>query len=391
MARKAAAAEVITLDDALWERVMEATHGAVAPCFQCGVCTATCPWGLLQEEPVNVRRLMHRAQIGIEQEDGAMWWCTTCRACEELCPRGVPIAEVMVALRDLAWKDGGVPKGVSSVMWAMYWDGNPWRRPPTQRTGWSKGVDVPRFSQACDVLFYVGCTPSYDSRSQKVARALARIFGEAGVTFGTLGEREPCCGDAAYGLGQHDYLRQIIEANTRLFAEEGVSTLVTTSPHCYDMFANHYPKDSGLKPLHYTQYLAALIDEGKLRFERPLEAKLTFHDPCYLGRANGVYDEPRAVLSAIPGVTLVEMQRSRADALCCGGGGGRMWIDTKAGERFADLRVADVAETGADILVTACPNCIACLEDSLKMAGSAVRVMDVAEVVAEALDVGGAS
>lgn len=388
MARKAAATDAITLDDALWERVMEATHGAVAPCFQCGVCTATCPWGQLQDEPVNVRRLMHRAQIGIEQEDGAMWWCTTCRACEELCPRGVPIADVMVALRDLAWKDHSVPKGVSSVMWAMYWDGNPWRRPPTQRTGWSKGVDAPRFSQASDILFYVGCTPSYDSRSQKVARALVRIFGEAGVTFGTLGEQEPCCGDAAYGLGQHDYLRQIIEANTRFFAEEGVGTVVTTSPHCYDMFANHYPKDSGLKPLHYTQYLAALIDEGKLTFEKPFEATLTFHDPCYLGRANGVYDEPRAVLSAIPGVNLVEMQRARADALCCGGGGGRMWIDTKAGERFADLRVADVTETGAEILVTACPHCIACLEDSLKMAGSPVRVMDVAEVVAEALGVG---
>lgn len=388
MARKTAAAEPITLDDALWERVMEATHGAAAPCFQCGVCTATCPWGKLQDEPVNVRQLMHRAQLGIEQENGAMWWCTTCRACEELCPRGVPIADVMVALRDLAWKDHRVPEGVSSVMWAMYWDGNPWRRPPSQRAAWSKGTEIPRFTKDCDVLFYVGCTPSYDSRSQKVARSLSYIFGEAGVTFGTLGETEPCCGDAAYGLGQHDYLRQIIEANTHLFAEEGVSTLVTTSPHCYDMFANHYPKDSGLKPLHYTQYLATLIDEGKLKFDRPLEAKLTFHDPCYLGRANGVYDEPRHVLSAIPGVTLAEMEHSRADALCCGGGGGRMWIDTKAGERFADLRVPDAEGTGAEILVTACPHCIACLEDSLKQAGSKMRVMDVAEVVSAALGSG---
>jgi Fe-S oxidoreductase len=323
MARKTAPADVITLDDALSERIMEATHGAVAPCFQCGVCTATCPWGQLQDEPVNVRRLMHRAQIGIEQEDGAMWWCTTCRACEELCPRGVPIADVMVALRDLAWKDHSVPKGVSSVMWAMYWDGNPWRRPPTQRTGWSKGVDAPRFSRACDVLFYVGCTPSYDGRSQKVARALARIFGEAGVTFGTLGEQEPCCGDAAYGLGQHDYLHQIVETNTRFFAEEGVSTLVTTSPHCYDMFATTTRRTASSPSTTNTW----LIIEGKLTFEAP-RSKLTFHDPCYLGRANAF--TRRAPCRVVSDTRRHSSRCAAGRFFCCGGGGGRMWIDTKA-------------------------------------------------------------
>ena len=123
--KQAKANGVIDLDDALWERVMAATDGAVAPCFQCGVCTATCPWGLLQAEPVNVRQLMHRAQLGIQQEDGAMWWCTTCRACEVQCPSGVPIADVMLALRSLAWKDGQAPQGHTSVMWALYWDGNP--------------------------------------------------------------------------------------------------------------------------------------------------------------------------------------------------------------------------------------------------------------------------
>jgi Fe-S oxidoreductase len=246
-------------------------------------------------------------------------------------------------------------------------------------------MEIPRFSPSNDVLFYVGCTASFDSRSQKVARSIARVFDEAGVSFGTLGEDEPCCGDAAYGLGQHDYLRQIIDTNTRLFKEEGVRTIVTTSAHCYDMFANHYPENAQLQPMHYTQYFANLIEEGRLSFEKPLEAELTFHDPCYLGRANDVYDEPRKVLSAIPGVALVEMERSRENALCCGGGGGRMWVETKAGERFGDLRVADAAGTGANTLVTACPHCIACLEDGLKVAGSSMRVMDVAEVVAASL------
>jgi len=376
---------VIDLDDALWERVMAATDGAVAPCFQCGVCTATCPWGLLQAEPVNVRQLMHRAQLGIEQEDGAMWWCTTCRACEVQCPRGVPIADVMLALRSLAWKDGQAPQGLSSVMWALYWDSNPWRRPPSQRALWAKGLDVKAFEPGDEALYYVGCTPSYDTRTQKVARALVALFREAGVSFGTLGEDEPCCGDAAYGLGQQDYVRHIVEDNVELFAQRGVQTLVTTSPHCYDMFRNQYPAEAGLRPLHYSQYLASLVDEGRLRFDKPFEAKVTFHDPCYLSRRNGVQAEPRQVLAAIPGLEIVEMARSGEGTLCCGGGGGRMWMETKAGERFADLRVEEALGSGAEILVTACPHCIACLEDGVKLSGRELRVMDLAELAASAL------
>ncbi len=382
---KRTADAVITLDDALWERLMAATDGAVAPCYQCGSCTATCPWGLLKEDAINVRRLIRRAQLGIDQEEGAMWWCTTCRACELLCPRGVPIADVMLALRRLAWQEGRVPKGLSSVLWALYWDGNPWRRPPSQRAAWARGTEIKPFAVSDEILFYVGCTSSYDNRSQKVARALATVLQGVGVSFGTLGEQEPCCGDAAYGLGQHDYLRRLIDGNVRLFQEAGVRTLVTVSPHCYDMFLSHYPQTDGFRPLHYTQYLAQLIEEGRLRFEKPFPAKVTFHDPCYLGRRHGVFEAPRQVLTAIPGLELVEMSHSREDALCCGGGGGRMWMETKAGERFSDLRVQEAAESGAQILVTACPHCIACLEDSLKLAGSPMRVMDVAEVVSAAL------
>ncbi|MFQ5879045.1 MAG: (Fe-S)-binding protein [Dehalococcoidia bacterium] len=376
---------VLELDDALWERVMVATKGALAPCYQCGVCTATCPWGLMTEDAVNVRRLIRRAQLGIDGDTQALWWCTTCRACEALCPRGVPIADAILALRRLAWQDHRLPKGLSSVLWALYWDGNPWRRPPSQRATWAKGIAVKQFEASDEILFYVGCTPSYDNRTQKVARALATVLQAAGVPFGTLGEREPCCGDAAYGLGQHDYLGQIIAANVRLFREAGVKTLVTTSPHCYDMFFHHYPLENGFRPLHYTQYLAQLIEEGRLRFEKPFQARVTFHDPCYLGRRNGIFDAPRQVLAAIPGLEVVEMARSRRDALCCGGGGGRMWMETKAGERFGDLRVQEAAETGAEILVTACPHCIACLEDSLKLRGSDLQVLDVAEVAAVAL------
>jgi Fe-S oxidoreductase len=378
----------ITLDDARWERVMAATDGAVAPCFQCGVCTATCPWTLLQEEPANVRMLMRRAQLGVAEQDGEMWWCTTCRACEELCPRGVPIADVMLALRNLAWQDKQVPAGISPVMWSLYWDGNPWRRPPSQRSAWMRDGEIKQFDSTDDVLFYAGCTASYDNRSQKVARALVGLLTAAGVSFGSLRDDEPCCGDAAYALGQHDYLRAIISANSSRFEEAGVGTVVTVSPHCYDMFLNHYPQRDGFQPLHYTQYLADLISGGRLGFKNQYPSKATFHDPCYLGRRNDEYDAPRQVLSAIPGLELVEMPQNRAEALCCGGGGGRMWVETKAGERFSDLRVKEAMDTGAEVLVTACPHCIACLEDSLRQAGSPMRVMDVAEVVSEAVNGG---
>ena len=317
-----------------------------------------------------------------------MWWCTTCRACEEQCPRGVPIADVMLALRRLAWQDRSVPEGLSPVMWALHWDGNPWRRPPSQRTVWARGVNINRFQRSDEILFYVGCTASYDNRSQRVARALAGIFGTVGVSFGTLGDEEPCCGDAAYALGQHDYMKQIVQRNAERFAEEGVQRVVTVSPHCQDMFLNQYPPIEGFQPLHYTQYLAQLIQEGRLGFEAEFKIKATFHDPCYLGRRNGIYDPPRDVLAAIPGLELVEMPQSRADALCCGGGGGRMWIETKVGERFSDLRVREALDTRAEVLVTACPHCIACLEDSLKQTDSPMRVMDVAEVVVGALSAG---
>ncbi|MEE8386846.1 MAG: (Fe-S)-binding protein, partial [Dehalococcoidia bacterium] len=185
--------------------------------------------------------------------------------------------------------------------------------------------------------------------------------------------------------GHADYRQRIVQDNARLFAERGVQTLVATSPHCYDMFVNEYPAQDGFRPLHYTQYLAALIEEERLRFEKPVEKKVTFHDPCYLSRRNAVTEAPRQVLAAIPGLQLVEMPRSQVDTLCCGGGGGRMWMETKVGERFSDLRVREAIDTGAEVLVTSCPHCIACLEDSVKLSGQDLQVMDLAELAVSAL------
>lgn len=362
---------------------------AASPCYQCGVCTATCPWGLVRKEPLMVRQIVRRAQLGQLATGPEVWLCTTCQACQARCPRGVDITGVTLASRHAAWRAQNVPHGLNNLMWDVYWDGNPWGRPPSQRMDWAKGLDLPTFDGAQhEVLFYVGCTSSYDRRAQKVARALVKVLRAAGVAFGVLGEREPCCGEAARTLGQRAYAEKIADDNARLFEEVAARQVVSTSPHCFDQFVNHYPNVSGeLRSIHYTQYLAQLAADGRLPFSRETPLEVTYHDPCYLGRINGVYDEPREVLLATPGVQLEEMADSRELGLCCGGGGGRMWMETPAGERFSDLRIQQAEATQAQVIATACPNCIACLEDSLKIhEGRPMRVLDVAEVAAAALE-----
>lgn len=377
---------VRVLDDLAWEEVTAATKGAAAPCFGCGVCTAVCPWGLVQKEPVNVRKLIRQVQLGLDDAKEAIWLCTTCGACEALCPRGVPVSEVILSLRGLAWKRREVPKGLPTLLWAIHWDGNPWDQPPSRRMGWARGLDVKPFAADDELLLYVGCTAAYDRRSQKVARSLVRLLQAAGVRFGILPD-EPCCGEAVRTTGQEEYLARVVGATAKRFEESGVRTLVAISPHCLDMFRGHYPVQNGFRPLHATEYLAELVKTGRLTFTKEMRATVTYHDPCYLGRRHGIYEAPRAVLSAIPGVELVEMARSREDGICCGGGGGRMWLETRADERFADLRVAQARETGASILATSCPFCLLCLEDSARVLGTeALRVLDVTELATQALE-----
>jgi Fe-S oxidoreductase len=385
---QSAAGDAIVVDDDLWEELIELTGGAAAVCYQCGVCTATCPWGLLEMQALSVRALIRQAQLGLPAAKDSLWLCTTCAQCEAHCPRGVSIVDVLRGLRAIAWERRQAPKGLPSLLWSIYWNNNPWSQPPSQRSQWARSLALPALDpQQHEILFYVGCTSSYDDRARRVAHALVDLLRAANVPFGVLGDDEPCCGEAALSVGHLPYFQEIAEHAARVFREKGVTRLVTISPHCYDVFKNHYPRaGAALAPLHYTQYLAELIEAGRLSFDRAAKLKVTFHDPCYLARRNGECEAPRRVLQAIPGVELVEMERSRSDALCCGGGGGRMWLETAAGERFSDLRVEEARATGAQVLATACPFCTACLEDSLK--AQRVKepvVLDVAEIAAQAL------
>lgn len=378
----------VLIDDAQWERLVALTGGEAALCYQCGVCTALCPWGLVREQALSVRGYMRRLQLGLENGSQDMWLCTTCAQCETGCPRGVHVADMFRALRNAAWEQHDVAAGLPSLMWSLYWNDNPWSQPPSQRDLWAADLGIPKFdSQQHEILLYVGCTSSYDQRAQKIGRAFVGVLRAAGVSFGVLGVEEPCCGEAALSVGHRPYFEEIAAHTSQVFQGRGVKRLVAISPHCYDVFKNHYPSfDADFQPLHYTQLLAELVETERLIFEQRLEVRLTFQDPCYLGRQNGEYLAPRRVLDAIPGVELVEMANSRDAALCCGGGGGRMWLETAPGERFSDLRVEQAAETGAGYLATACPFCIVCLEDSSKgMKLEKLQVKDVAEIAALAL------
>lgn len=381
--------EILLIDDDLWEELLDCTDGATAECFQCGVCTATCPWGLVREKPLSVRTLMRQAQIGVRIGDSNLWLCTTCAQCEVYCPRGVDIAEVFRGLRTVAWKYQQVQAGLPSLLWSIHWNDNPWNQPPSQRAHWAQNLDIPIFDpRAHEVLLYIGCTSSYDSRGQRIASALVQLLAAAQVKFGFLGDDEPCCGESALSLGHKPFFNEIAEATARIFKDRGVSKLITISPHCFDVFKNRYPPiGNGFQPLHYTQFIVQLIDEGRLKFQKANNTKVTFQDPCYLGRINGEFEAPRQILLAIPGLEIREMVAHQEDGLCCGGGGGRMWLETPVGERFSDIRIGQAHQTGADKLVTACPFCVSYLEDSLKISkAEGLEILDVAEIAARAVE-----
>jgi Fe-S oxidoreductase len=373
----------ITLDDPAWERFSQTVGSAANACFQCGACTATCPWNTVRDEPFSVRTALRAAQLGLDLPDG-VWLCTTCAACQPHCPREVPIPQVIRSLRALDWQQRHVPPSLVSVLWSLYWDHNPYHRPPSEKGRTAQKLGLPRFNpKQHDVLFYTGCTGLFDRRAQKNARALISILQAADVKFGSLWDKEPCCGESAFNLGQLDYFNELAQENMELFQQEGVSTLVTLSPHCSDVFTNHYPAaHDRFRPLHYTQFLAELLQAGRLPVQRKFPFKVAFQDPCYLGRKNRQYEAPRALLTHIPELQLLEFPQNREESLCCGGGGGRMFFETAPKERFSNRRIAQARQLEADVIAAACPFCITCLEESANQPGPPLKIYDITEILA---------
>jgi Fe-S oxidoreductase len=357
-------------------------------CYQCGVCDTVCPWNRVAT--FSMRKLIREAAFGLSETE-EIWRCTTCGRCPQRCPRDVKQIEVMVSLRRMATGYRLFPpsvRPVRAVSAGLAAEGNPFGGAQKTRGDWAEGLSVKAFTEGTEVLFFPCCYPSYDPRLKKVAQATASILNRAGVDFGILGSKENCCGESVRKAGNETLFKRLARENIKAFIEDGVKRILVSSPHCYHTFKNEYPEFMvNFEVVHISQYLFQLIDEGRLRLTKDYGKKVTYHDPCYLGRHNGIYDEPRDVLKKIAGLELSEMAESREDSLCCGMGGGRIWFETPMSERFSNLRLEQAIGVGAEVLVTSCPYCITQFEDSrLALKDSEViQIRDITEILQEVI------
>ena len=370
--------------------IKESGGEAFKLCYQCGLCDVVCPWNRVRN--FSMRKIVREASFGLTDiESDDIWRCTTCGICPQQCPRDVRQIESGVALRRIATEYGVFPtsaRPVRGVSASLLGKGNPLGEDREKRADWAEGLSVKPFSEEMEVLYFPGCYLCYDPRLKKVARATVAILNKAGVDFGILGSRESCCGESIRKAGDEELFKRLARDNIKAFIDNGVKKILVSSPHCYHTFKNEYPEFMvNFEVVHITQYLAELIDRGRLELNNEYGKKVTYHDPCYLGRHNGIYDEPREVLKKIPGLELAEMPESRVNSLCCGGGGGRIWMETLKGERFSDLRIAQALGVGAEVLVTSCPYCITHFEESrLTLEDSeTLFVKDITEIIAEVI------
>jgi Fe-S oxidoreductase len=268
---------------------------------------------------------------------------------------------------------------------SVFKNGNPWGGVRDRRSKWIHDLDVKHVSLGAEILYFVGCTSAYDPRVQKVARSFIGCLKEAKIDFGILGNEENCCGNEVYGIGEKGLFSFLVEENMKIFNKYNVKRVVTSCPHSYNAFKNIYGQ-LDFKTEHHSQLLASLIENGELTFSKEIRKNITYQDPCFLGRQNGIYDEPRKIIESLPGANFIELERSREKSLCCGGGGGRMWVDIPR-ERLAEIRIKEAVEAKGEIFATACPFCLLSLEDAVKTMGfeDKIKVMDIAELVSQAI------
>lgn len=412
------------LEDLGWEQLMDAY--ACIMCYRCQeVCPAYNTGKVLSPAALEINKRYFLNQEGKQLAGGqtssqalvefaipeeAVWACTACGACVDICPVGnEPMRDILDIRRALVLMDNSFPDQLQTAFRGMERTANPWNISPAERLSWAEGLHVPTIDQnpSPDVLWWVGCAPATEARAQATARAFATILNQAGVSYAVLGTREQCTGDSARRAGNEFLFGELASANVALLNEVAPRRIVTTCPHCLHTLKNEYPAFGGdYEVVHHTQLINELIVAKKLRLSQPLEtdsesqdgptgsmsskvvapfAKTTYHDPCYLGRQNGILVEPRQTLRLVE-VDMVEMPRRAEKSFCCGAGGGQMWKEEEAGSgRVSANRFQEAAGTGAQILAVGCPFCMIMLTDAQKSADSPLQVRDIAEIVAERL------
>ncbi len=389
----------------IWEYTPEliekiATDGAesFAWCYQCAKCVPVCPVDIVGN--YGPRKLYRLAQTGVDWTQGPeLWLCTTCANCLRVCPKEVNMVNIMPAVRERAILAGSnVPPELQEALENTFRYGNPLGRPARKRDAWTKkaGVPVPllyKEKRPVEWLWWVECYPSYHPRGIDASIALAKIFNALEIDFGILGREEKCAGDSQRLSGEKGLFEMLAEQNVETLKKYKFQRMVVTDPHALNAFRKQYPKYGGeYEVWHYTQLLSQHIDKLKSLMTRPLGRKVTFHDPCYLGRHNGEYEAPRRLIEALPGVDFVEMWRCRENSYCCGGGGGGMWLDgfvvNHQRRRLSEQRVLEAISTGADTLVVVCPYEVSRFEDAVKSTGNEgkLEVKDIAELILEAME-----
>ena len=368
-------------------------------CLQCGNCSGICPFGYIMAYPPSKLIAMLRAnRFEKILDNDTVWMCVSCYACTEFCPSKIPLTTgLMTRAKEELLLAGNVPTELQNALESSQRYGNPMGESPRKRSDWVNSLTpaitvMGRARRPVDVLWFVGDYPSYHPRVQSTAKALARILQALGVEFGILGPEENSDGDSQRMAGERGLFELLAEKNGKILSRYQFNEIITTDPHAYNAFKNQYPElGISYSIKHYTEFLAERIDQIRPLLKHSLQAKVTYHDPCYLGRVNKIYDAPRRLLESIPGVQLVEMTHNHSTSLCCGGGGGGMWMDgfqwEKTHVRLSEWRVREAIASGAAILAVACPYETPRFEDAIKMVQGAghLKVADIAELLANAM------
>jgi len=368
-------------------------------CINCGACYSACPVISLDKGFVGPHAMLKTFLRVSDSRDSnhdehmtdiaTVWDCTTCYMCVAQCPKDLEPGQVAKTLRSLLVEEGKIPRTLGVALTSTFRNKNPFEMVHADRLAWAEGLSLrDGLREPVDAIYFVCCLACYDPRAQKIAQAMVTAMNAIGVNLGTLGSEEVCCGSEMRRVGELGLFEMMAEELTESLMEAQAQQIVTASPHCFDVCRNHYP-NLDFNNEHYTQFVARLIEDGRLTFKGEVRKRITYHDPCYLGVQNKVFDEPRAILQSLPGVELVEMERSREKSLCCGGGGGRMWFEGHtSGVHLSHERVREAVTTGAQVLATACPFCFNMLDDAVKTLAleDQIEVKDIMELVVEAIE-----